>query len=224
MPNPDLRQFAPATQRNRTPILAILQRVLPPTGTILEISSGTGEHGACFAPALAPRYWLPSDPNPIARDSIRAWLAEAASGYLLPPIALDARDSIWPIERAGGEDAEESDLEPMLRRSPITAMVNINMVHISPWAACLGLMAGAGRILPAHGLLYLYGPFKQAGLPLAPSNAEFDQSLQRQNPEWGLRDLEAVIGAAEAEGLAWVETISMPANNLSVVFRRSGPT
>jgi Protein of unknown function (DUF938) len=219
MTHPDLRQFAPATQRNREPILALLKRVLPPTGTVLEISSGTGEHGAFFAPLLAPRYWLPSDPNPIARDSIRAWRAEA-SDYLLPPIALDARDPIWPVEQADVEQpALEPDREPDLRRLPITAIVNINMVHISPWAACLGLMAGAGRILPTDGLLYLYGPFKQAGLPLAPSNAEFDQSLQRQNPEWGLRDLEAVIAAAEAERLTWVETLSMPANNLSVLFR-----
>ena len=207
MINPDLRQFAPATQRNRAPILAVLKQVLPPTGTVLEVSSGTGEHGAFFAPALA-RPWLPSDPNPVARDSITAWRAHEPSDYLLPPLALDARDPHWPIEQP------DSQPEP-----PITAIVNINMVHISPWAACLGLMAGAGRILPADGLLYLYGPFKQLGIPLAASNAAFDQSLKAQNPEWGLRDLEAVIAAAQAAGLVWIETLAMPANNLSVLFK-----
>ncbi len=210
--HPDLRQFAPATQRNREPILAVLQQILPPSGTVLEISSGTGEHGVFFAPALAPRSWLPSDPNPIARASIQAWRAELNSPHLLPPLALDASEPVWPVE--------QPDVQSSLS-DPITAMVNINMLHISPWSACLGLMAGAGRILPPDGLLYLYGPFKQANLPLAPSNAEFDQSLRAQNPEWGLRELADVIAAAASEGLCWVETRPMPANNLSVWLRRS---
>lgn len=214
MTNPDLRQFAPATQRNRAPILAVLKQALPPTGTVLEISSGTGEHGTFFAPALAPRYWLPSDPNPVARDSITAWREHSPSDYLLPPVALDVRDPRWPVEPP----------DARLELRPITAIVNINMLHISPWAACLGLMAGASRILPilpTDGLLYLYGPFRQAGLPLAPSNAAFDQSLKSQNPDWGLRDLEAVIAVAEAAGLVWFKTFTMPANNLSVLFKRA---
>ena len=215
MTNPDLRQFAPATQRNRQPILAVLEQILPPRGTVLEISSGTGEHGVFFAPALAPRYWLPSDPNPLARDSIQAWRHYSPSDYLLAPLALDVRQPIWPVEMP---DLQEPDL----RQHPITAIVNINMLHISPWTACLGLMAGASRILPVDGLLYLYGPFKQADLPLAPSNAEFDQSLRARDSNWGLRDLEAVIKAAATVGLTWVETQPMPANNLSVWFRRDG--
>jgi Protein of unknown function (DUF938) len=211
--NPDLRQFAPATQRNREPILAVLQQILPADGMILEISSGTGEHAAFFASALAPRCWLPSDPNPIARDSIQAWREFTAAENLLPPLALDVRESVWPVEQPDWLQANAG-------YPPIRAIVNINMVHISPWSACLGLMAGAGRILPPDGLLYLYGPFKQAA-PLAPSNAAFDQSLRMQNPEWGLRELTSVIEAAEAAGFVWVETRPMPANNLSVWFRRS---
>ncbi len=217
MANPDLRQFAPATERNREPILAVLQQILPPTGTVLEVSSGTGEHGLWFAPALAPRYWLPSDPSPAAQDSIRAWQAIAPCDHWLPPLALDARDPVWPVEWPIETRSTEGSAP---RPQPITAIVNINMVHIAPWSACLGLMAGASRILPPGGLLYLYGPFQQADQPLAPSNAEFDRSLQARNPDWGLRDLGAVIDAAEAVGLTWVDTAAMPANNLSVWFQR----
>lgn len=214
----DARQFAPATQRNREPILQVLQEVLPPTGTVLEISSGTGEHATFFAPQLQPRQWLPSDMNPDARASIQAWRSHSPAKNLHPPIALDTQDSIWAVE--------QSELFPELanlnlQQSPITAIVNINMIHIAPWSACLGLMAGAGRILPTEGILYLYGPYKQKGHHTAPSNAAFDQSLRSQNPAWGVRDLEEVIAAAQAEGLAFVNTYSMPANNLSVVFRRS---
>ncbi len=210
MPAPlDARQHSPATLRNREPILAILQAVLPPTGTVLEISSGTGEHAIFFAPQLQPRQWLPSDPNPIARASIAAWREEARSANLHPPIFLDVRDRVWAVEQ---EDAK--------RDEPIRAIVNINMIHISPWTACLGLMAGAERILPQGGVLYLYGPFKQNGEHTAPSNAQFDQSLQLQNPEWGVRDLEEVIAVAEAQNLVLLKTVVMPANNLSVVFQR----
>lgn len=210
MPAPlDARQHSPATLRNREPILAALQAVLPPTGTVLEISSGTGEHAIFFAPRLQPRQWLPSDPNPIARASIAAWQEEVPSANLHPPICLDVRDSVWAVEQP------EMDLS-----EPIQAIANINMIHISPWAACLGLMAGAERILPQGGVLYLYGPFKQSGEHTASSNAQFDHSLQLQNPEWGVRDLEEVIAVAQAQDLTLLKTIAMPANNLSVVFQR----
>lgn len=209
----EARCFAPATQRNRDSILAVLSRVLPPTGTVLEISSGSGEHGVFLAPRLAPRQWLPSDPNPMARDSIAAWRTAAPAANLYPPLALDACESPWPVE---GETLS-AGLD--LGQHPITAIVNINMIHIAPWAACEGLMAGAGRILPRDGILYLYGPFKQNGDHTAPSNAAFDHSLQAQNPAWGVRDLEAVVAQAQTQGLALVETVEMPANNLSVVFR-----
>jgi Protein of unknown function (DUF938) len=215
--HPDDRQYAPATQRNREPILEVLQQVLPNTGAVLEISSGTGEHAAFFAAHLHPRQWLPSDPNPIARASIAAWRHSSQTENLWPPIALDVSDSIWPIEQTPlPEPLQGLDLQ----HNPIQAIVNINMIHIAPWSACLGLMAGAGRILSAGGILYLYGPFKQQGAHTAPSNAAFDQSLQNQNPAWGVRDLEAVIAVAQAQGFSLLKTVSMPANNLSVIFQR----
>jgi SAM-dependent methyltransferase len=210
----DARQFAPATQRNRDPILAILSQVLP-QGTVLEISSGTGEHAIHFAPRLAPRAWIPSDLNPTALASIAAWQQHQPAANLYPPLKLDVTHSVWPIEQPLPVGFEGLNL----KRDPIRAIVNINMIHISPWSACLGLMAGARRILPSAGVLYLYGPYKQKGEHTAPSNAEFDRSLQLQNPAWGVRDLEAVIAVAEAEQLRLVQTYPMPANNLSVVFQ-----
>ncbi|PSR19702.1 SAM-dependent methyltransferase [filamentous cyanobacterium CCP3] len=215
----DARRYAPATERNREPILAVLQRVLPATGTVLEVSSGTGEHAAYFAPRLAPRQWLPSDLDPGARASIAAWREAAPAANLHAPLALDAAAPLWPVESENFCDLRP---EPDLQEYPITALVNINMIHIAPWAACRGLLAGAGRILPPGGILVLYGPYKQNGQHTAPSNAAFDTSLQAQNPEWGVRDLDAVVAAAKVHHLALVETIAMPANNLSVVFRAIG--
>lgn len=212
----DARQFAPATQRNREPILAVLERVLPATGTVLEVSSGTGEHAVFLAPRLQPRQWLPSDPNPIALASIAAWQAHLPAPNLYPPIALDVHEPSWPVE----QQLLPAALQALdLQQNPIRAIVNINMIHIAPWSACLALMAGARRILPAAGVLYLYGPFKQGGSHTAPSNAAFDESLRSQDPEWGVRDLEAVIEVAKSHQLTFVEAIAMPANNLSVVFR-----
>ncbi len=226
----DGRRFAPATDRNRSPILAVLQQQLPPTGTVLEISSGTGEHAVFFAPHLAPRQWLTSDLDAGARQSIAAWRNVAPADNLHGPIALDASTQPWPVEEPLGKStqatkpqAAEPWADPLptldLRQHPITALVNINMIHIAPWSACLGLMAGAVRLLPQNGILYLYGPFKQGGQHTAPSNAAFDRQLQAQNADWGVRDLEAVVTAAEAQGLALVTTVAMPANNLSVVFQ-----
>lgn len=207
----DTRQYAPATERNRQPILEVLQRVLPTTGTILEVASGTGQHAVYFASRLTPRHWQPSDPNPQACDSIAAWQLHSPWETLHPPLILDATARQWPVETSNN---------PLFKQHPISAIVNINMIHISPWAACLGLMAGANRILPSNGVLYLYGPYKRNGEHTAPSNAAFDQSLQMSNPEWGVRDLEAVVAAAEAEGFQLREVVEMPANNLSVIFGR----
>lgn len=211
---PDTRQYAPATERNRGPILEVLLQVLPPTGMVLEVSSGTGEHAIFFAPRLHPRKWIPSDPNPLARASITAWCEHSPAENLYSAIALDACAPIWAVE----QDVSQP-LQGLFKRDPIRAIVNINMIHIAPWSACLGLMAGAKRILPAGGILYLYGPFKQGGKHTAPSNVEFDQSLRAQNPEWGIRDLDQVVAVAQAENLSLVKTISMPANNLSVIFQ-----
>jgi Protein of unknown function (DUF938) len=199
----DLRRYAPATDRNREPILAILQQVLPPTGTILEISSGTGEHGVFMAPQLAPRHWLPSDPNPYMRRSIAAWQQYAPCDYMYPPINLDASSDEWLVES----------------KQPITAIVNINMIHIALLSAYLGLFAGAQRILTTGGILYLYGPFKQGGIHTAPSNENFDNELRCENEEWGIRDLEEVIAVAASHNLELQQVYPMPANNLSVVFK-----
>ncbi|NEP17928.1 MAG: DUF938 domain-containing protein [Leptolyngbya sp. SIO4C1] len=209
------RQYAPATERNREPILAVLAQVLPPTGTILETASGTGQHAAYFAPRLMPRYWLPSDPQPLLRASIQAWAETAASDRLLSPVALDVSAPRWPVEAASFQDRLTAQGAPA-----IAAIVNINMIHISPWQACLGLLAGASRILPAAGVLYLYGPYQRQGRHTAPSNAAFDKQLRSQNPAWGVRSLEAVTAAAEAQQLQLQTVVEMPANNLSVVFAK----
>ncbi len=212
----DARQYAPATQRNREAILEVLLQVLPPTGTVLEVSSGTGEHAVFFAPQLIRHKWIPSDPNPLARASIAAWREYCPADNLYPPIALDVCDPVWAIEQ---KERPESLQSIDLKRDPIVAIVNINMIHIAPWSACLGLLAGAGRILPPSGILYLYGPFKQGGTHTAASNAAFDQSLQAQNPEWGVRDLDDVVTIAQKHHLSLIQTYTMPANNLSVIFQ-----
>ncbi|MEO1400640.1 MAG: DUF938 domain-containing protein [Cyanobacteria bacterium J06635_1] len=212
----DNRQYAAATERNRESILTVLQRVLPSMGTVLEIASGTGQHAVFFAPRLAPRYWLPSDPQPVLRESIIAWSAAEPADNLLPPIILDATASRWPIE-----DLPKSAGVP--EHPPISSLVNINMIHISPWEACLGLLAGAQRILPSGGILYLYGPYQREGQHTAPSNASFDGWLRSQNPTWGVRHLEDVITAAQSHQLHLQSVVKMPANNLSVIFEFHGP-
>ncbi|WP_448570304.1 DUF938 domain-containing protein [Trichothermofontia sp.] len=214
----NLRQHAPATQRNRDPILAVPQDVLPPSGTVLEVSSGTGEHAMFFAPRLAPRGWLPSDPSPLARASIAAWREHYPAANLYPPIALDAEAACWPVEQSPLPDALQG-LD--LQQQPIRAIVNINMIHIAPWSACLGLLAGAARILPVGGILYLYGPFMQGGRHTAPSNAEFDANLRARNRDWGVRDLDAVTAMAATHQFSLRQTVPMPANNLSVIFERT---
>lgn len=198
-PAHDPRRYAPATLRNRQPILAMLRGVLPATGLVLEVASGTGEHAVHFARELPDLRWQPTDPNPDALQSIRAWASGERLPNLLPPLALDAASELWPVDAAD-------------------AVVCINMVHISPWETTEGLMRGAGRILPPGGLLYLYGPFHRRGEPLAPSNAAFDTSLRLTDPRWGLRELEAVEQCAAANGLTLGSIVGMLANNLSVVF------
>mgnify|MGYP000555933960 CR=1 FL=1 len=188
----DERRFAPATARNREPILAVLRQELPESGLVLELASGTGEHASHFARALPGLVWQPSDPSPDALRSIAAWSAAAGLENILPPIALDAAAPVWPIDRAD-------------------AMVCINMVHISPWAATEGMMRGAGRLLGAGAPLCLYGPYRQAGLPTAPSNEAFDRDLRSRNPDWGLRDLEAVAACAEGQSLRLERVVEMPA-------------
>jgi len=204
------RRYAPATARNREPILQVLQRVLAPARTVLEIASGTGEHAVFFAANLPHCTWLPSDPDPGARASILAWQAAAPAPNLLPPLALNVCTTLWPVE-------VEAFAMP---NGEISAMVCINMIHIAPWSACEGLCAGAGRLLPPGGLLYLYGPFRKDGQHTAPSNADFDAWLRARDAAWGVRDLEAVADLGRSHQLDLIETIAMPANNLSVILQR----
>lgn len=195
----DRRTYAPATARNREPILEVLRRLLPPRGLILEVASGTGEHTAFFAPQFPALEWQPSDPDPAARASIAAWTSGLAN--VRTPLELDAAAPDWPIEHAD-------------------AVLCINMIHISPWTATLGLLAGAAKLLRVGGLLYLYGPYKQGGRHTAPSNAAFDDSLRASDLAWGVRDLDNVADAAREAKFGSPEAIAMPANNLSVIFRR----
>lgn len=197
----DARRYAPATTRNREPILAVLARVLPPRGLVLEVASGTGEHATYFAPCLPHLRWQPSDADPEQVASITAWAMAMPAANLLPPLLLDATWPRWPLEQAD-------------------AIVSINMIHIAPWQACVGLLAEAGRLLPPQGVLYLYGPFQVDGRHTAPSNAAFDRSLRELDPAFGVRDLGEVASTAQQHGLQLIETVAMPANNLSVVFRR----
>jgi hypothetical protein len=194
---------APAAERNKRPILEILRRVLPASGLVLEVASGTGQHVVHFAKALPQLSWQPSDPDPQARHSICAWIAQANATNALQPLGLDVRTQPWPIA--------SSD-----------ALVCINMIHISPWAATEALFEGAARAIADAGVVYLYGPYRLEGRHTAASNAAFDATLRAQDPEWGVRDLERVADVARSRGFELVETVSMPANNVSVIFRRRG--
>ena len=196
-----MKRFAPATERNREAIAAVLREVLPQRGLLLEVAAGTGEHAAYLAPLFPSVRWQPSDPDPNALTSIEAWAADADAPNLLAPVFLDAAALTWPIDSAD-------------------AILCINMVHISPWAATEGLMHGAGRLLPRGGPLILYGPYRRAGLPTAPSNEDFDASLKARDSAWGIRDLEAVEREAAGRGLAFERLHEMPANNLVLIFRR----
>jgi SAM-dependent methyltransferase len=191
---------SPAVARNRDPILAVLRRVLPAQGTVLEIASGSGEHAVHFAAGLQHLTWQPTDPDTDSLASSAAHRASAQLPNLLPPLVLDACAPSWPVTRAD-------------------AVVAINMIHIAPWSAAEGLMAGAARLLAPGGVLYLYGPFKENGRHTAPSNAAFDASLRARDPQWGVRDLDTVAALASEHRLALAERVAMPANNLSLVFQ-----
>ena len=197
----DPRQFRPHVPRNRDPILDVLRLILPPKGLVLEVASGSGEHAAYFAQNLRALDWQPSDPDQEALASATAHRAEASLPNLLPPLHLDVTAAQWPVDRAD-------------------AVICCNMIHIAPWTACEGLIAGSARVLPTGGLLYLYGPYKIGGRHTAPTNQAFDERLRAQNPAWGIRDLDDVTALAARHGFALAETVPMPANNLSVIFRR----
>ena len=196
------RRSAPAALRNRQPIAEVLREWLPENGLVVELASGTGEHAVYFAEHFPDLDWQPSDVHPDALQSIEAWRSAAALPNLLAPLAINAAAPDWPIDRAA-------------------AVLNINMVHISPWESALGLIGGAARVLASGSPLILYGPWLQAGVAPEPSNLAFDADLRRHDPAWGLRLVEDFAAAATPEfDLACVR--NMPANNLMLLFRRTG--
>jgi SAM-dependent methyltransferase len=192
---------APAVARNREPILRVLRNILPPSALVLEIASGTGEHAVWFSRALPAITWQPTDQDPEALKSITAWRDMTGLPNLLPPQSLDAAAEAWPVVQAD-------------------AVIAINMVHIAPWAATQGLFAGAARVLSRGGLLFLYGPFREGNVHTSDGNSAFDAELRAQNSSWGIRDLADIAVLAHRHGFEAPERIAMPANNLSVVFRR----
>ncbi len=199
-PGHTARRHAPATLRNRDAIAELLRAVLPPRGVVLEVASGSGEHCAYFAEHFPALIWQPSDPEPAARASIATWCDGLANTR--PALDLDAAAPDWPVAEAA-------------------ALLCINMIHISPWQATLGLLSGAARLLQPGAPLFLYGPYRRTGHPTAPSNEAFDASLRTRDPRWGLRHLDAVVAAAD--GFVLERVVEMPANNLSVIFRRLQP-
>ena len=200
----DGRWFAAPADRNKDPILEVLARVLPRDGLVLEIGSGTGQHVVHFAKTLTHLTWQPSDPDADFRGSIALWTALEKLPNVHAPLDLDVRRHPWPLARAD-------------------AVISINMIHVAPWAAAQALIDGAKQVLPGGGLLFLYGPFSRAGRHTSAGNEAFDADLRARNPDWGVRDLESVVRLAGEAGMELSEIVEMPANNLSVVFRKRAP-
>ena len=196
-----MKQRAPAADRNKHAILAVLRGVLPRPGLTLEIASGTGQHAVHFAAALPEVTWQPSDADEQALASIRSWRADANLPNLALPVRLDVTHPHWPVDAAD-------------------AMFCANMIHIAPWRACVGLFSGAGRILPSGAPLVLYGPFFFAGEPAPQSNLDFHASLQQRHPEWGVRQIEDVSRVADQAGFDTGEIVACPANNHVVLFEK----
>lgn len=205
----DRRQYSASSQRNRDPIAEQLLGQLPPTGTILEIASGSGEHAVHFAPLLTRHRWQPTNLEEDQIESVIDWISHSPSPNLRLPLRLDVTDKSWPVESGDYPDM------------PITGIFNANMIHISPFEVCEGLFAGAGRILKSGGRVFLYGPFKVGGTHTAPSNETFDQWLKSRNPAYAIRDQETVIELAAQNGLTHLEAIPMPANNFLQIFEKT---
>jgi SAM-dependent methyltransferase len=199
----DGRWFTASADRNKDPILALLKRILPHTGLVLEIGSGTGQHIAHFAKAVPELTWQPSDSDAAFRDSIRSWVMGENLGNVRAPIDLDVCRFPWPVTHAD-------------------AVLCINMIHVSPWAATAALLTGAKNVLTRGGVLFLYGPYRRFGRHTALSNEAFDVQLRANDPAWGLRDLEAVVELAGTAGFELAEVVDMAANNLSVVLLSEG--
>ncbi len=198
-----MKQTWPAPERNKQPILDVLRRMLPATGTVLELSSGSGQHAAYFAEQLPNLTWQPSDIDSENLASTRAWVQDANLTNLRAPLRIDVCEADWGVET-------------------VDAIFNANMIHIAPWASAEGLLRGAGRHLVPDGVLILYGPFRISGKHSAESNARFDEDLRRRNAAWGVRDIDDVLALAGREDLRFAERIEMPANNQILVFIRPG--
>ncbi|MGE5953682.1 MAG: DUF938 domain-containing protein [Qipengyuania vulgaris] len=197
-----MKRTAPAAARNSAPIADVLALELPASGTVLEVASGTGEHAVFMARRFPDIVWQPTDPDPEALGSIAGWAEEAGLTNLKLPLELDARSPDWPIARAD-------------------AVVCINMVHISPWATSEGLFGGTARVLDTGAPLILYGPYTEDDVETAPSNLAFDESLKARNPEWGIRNIAAMDDLAARTGFTRTARHAMPANNLTLVYRRT---
>jgi len=194
--------FAPAAERNRQPILDVLRRVLPSTGVVVEIASGTGQHAIFFSECLPTLRWQPTDASAEALRSIAAWAEDAARENILPPLELDVRWPRWPVTEAD-------------------ALICINMIHISPWETTEALFRGAGELLARGAPLITYGPYRVHGEHTAPSNAAFDESLRSRNPLWGIRDIDELCSLGERTGFTLDERVAMPANNMTLVWTRT---
>ena len=203
----DCRTYAPATERNREAILNVLKQALPAAPDdprpVLEIGSGSGEHVVYFAQHFPALIWQPTEASTEALPSIQGWIEHTGSTNVAAPMVLDVNQSPWPIAQA-------------------TAIIAINVIHYSPWESTQALLQGAADILPANGVLYLYGPYKRNGAHTAPSNEAFEGWLKARNPAFGVRDLDTLVSLAQAHGLILDRVVEMPANNLSVVLRRAG--
>src|SRR6188768_2640212 len=199
----DGKWFIPAAERNKSPILDVLARVLPRQGVVLEIASGTGQHVIHFAKALPELTWQPSDPDAELRESVALRVRAEQLTNVNPPIDLDVGRPPWPLQMA------------------VDAVVCINMIHVAPWSATLALFEGAKALLPPEHVLFLYGPYRRFGTHTSESNAQFDSDLRAHDPQWGLRDLEAVSEAAASSGFVLAEVVEMPANNFSLIFKRT---
>ena len=200
----DRKHLSPSATRNTDAILTALKPLLPVSGLVLEIASGTGQHCAAFARQFPGLTFQPSDPDPAARASIDAWCNEASTGNIHPVLDLNVASQDWSATVQG----------------PVTAIIAINLLHISPWVAATGLFAGAARLLGPDGMVVCYGAYKRGGRHTAPSNAEFDASLTHRNPDWGVRDVNDVTDVARLNGLDLAQSIDMPSNNLLLVWRR----
>lgn len=221
------RRSAPAALRNREPIADVLDEWLPAAGLVVEIASGTGEHIVHFAERFPALEWQPSDVHQQALVSIAAWRESTALPNVRAPIIIDAASRLWPIDRADAVlsiDTPSDSCEPsrVAENDGLSAVLCINMVHISPWGASLGLLNGSAKVLQTGGALILYGPWFKVDIPAAPSNLAFDQQLRERDPEWGLRKVEDFEAEAQKRGFALEQVRSMPANNLMLLFRFGG--